>query len=230
MLENQADLEDQYKRTLKHVWRLHNLSGLSAAIYTQNTDVETECNGLQTYDRAVMKIDPAVLSAANSGLSNGPPMKIILPNALYARSTWKYTTDTPADDWYKPEFDSLAWKEGTGGFGTLGTPGIYVNTTWETSDIWLRREFSLKPEDLANIILEVFHDEDVEIYLNGVLALKQSGFITDYDDFDISKEAAAALHPGRNSIAVHCHQTTGGQGIDVGILTPQTESAVNSKP
>jgi hypothetical protein len=230
MLENQADLEDQYKRALRHVWRLHNLSGLSAAIYTQTTDVETECNGLQTYDRAVMKIAPAVLSAANSGLSNGPPMKIILPNALYARSTWKYTTDTPADDWYTPEFDSLAWKEGTGGFGTLGTPGIYVNTTWETSDIWLRREFSLKPEDLTKIILEVFHDEDVEVYLNGVLALKQSGFITDYDDFDISKEAAAALHPGRNTIAVHCHQTTGGQGIDVGILTPQTESAVNSKP
>jgi hypothetical protein len=31
--------------------------GLSAAVYTQLTDVETECNGLMTYDRAVTKVD-----------------------------------------------------------------------------------------------------------------------------------------------------------------------------
>jgi hypothetical protein len=60
----------------------------------------------------------------------------------------------------------------------------------------------------------------VEVYLNGVLALKLFGFITDYDEFEISNEAASALQPGRNTIAVHCHQTTGGQGIDVGILVP----------
>ncbi len=29
--------------------------GLSAAIYTQTTDVEIECNGLMTYDRKVIK-------------------------------------------------------------------------------------------------------------------------------------------------------------------------------
>jgi hypothetical protein len=30
--------------------------GLSAAIYTQTTDVEIECNGLMTYDRKVIKV------------------------------------------------------------------------------------------------------------------------------------------------------------------------------
>jgi hypothetical protein len=78
----------------------------------------------------------------------------------------------------------------------------------------------LKTEDLSGIKLQIFHDEDVEVYLNGVLAVKLSGFITDYDDFEISKAAATVLQPGRNTIAVHCHQTTGGQGIDVGILVP----------
>jgi hypothetical protein len=32
--------------------------GLSAAVYTQTTDVEIEVNGLMTYDRAVIKMDP----------------------------------------------------------------------------------------------------------------------------------------------------------------------------
>ncbi|MDD5694248.1 MAG: glycoside hydrolase family 2 TIM barrel-domain containing protein [Bacteroidales bacterium] len=35
--------------------------GMSAAVYTQTTDVETECNGLMTYDRAVVKMDTAVV-------------------------------------------------------------------------------------------------------------------------------------------------------------------------
>jgi hypothetical protein len=33
--------------------------GLSAAVYTQTTDVEIEVNGLLTYDREVLKLDPA---------------------------------------------------------------------------------------------------------------------------------------------------------------------------
>lgn len=39
--------------------------GCSAAIYTQTTDVERELNGFMTYDRAVDKLDPARVSAAN---------------------------------------------------------------------------------------------------------------------------------------------------------------------
>ncbi len=38
--------------------------GLSAAIYTQTTDVEIECNGLMTYDRKVIKVPENQLRAA----------------------------------------------------------------------------------------------------------------------------------------------------------------------
>jgi hypothetical protein len=38
--------------------------GLSAAIYTQTTDVEIECNGLMTYDRKVVKVPENQLKAA----------------------------------------------------------------------------------------------------------------------------------------------------------------------
>ena len=39
--------------------------GLSAAVYTQITDVEIEVNGLMTYDRAVVKMNQDVITAAN---------------------------------------------------------------------------------------------------------------------------------------------------------------------
>jgi len=43
-------------------------AGLSAAIYTQTTDVEIEVNGYLTYDRAVEKMDFAQVRAAHEGL------------------------------------------------------------------------------------------------------------------------------------------------------------------
>ena len=40
--------------------------GVSAAVYTQLTDVETEINGLITYDREIVKMDMDVLNELNS--------------------------------------------------------------------------------------------------------------------------------------------------------------------
>jgi hypothetical protein len=42
--------------------------GLSAAVYTQTTDVEIEVNGLLTYDRAVFKMEEGKLKAAHEKL------------------------------------------------------------------------------------------------------------------------------------------------------------------
>jgi len=43
--------------------------GLSAAVYTQTTDVEGEVNGLMTYDRKFIKIDPAMMRELNAPLT-----------------------------------------------------------------------------------------------------------------------------------------------------------------
>jgi hypothetical protein len=226
-------LADRYREMLKQVWKLCYLRGLSAAIYTQTADVETECNGLETYDRAVAKIAPEILLGANrSGLSE-VPKNIILADGLFGRANWRYTVEKPADGWSQTKFEDSGWKEGVGGFGTTGTPGIFLNTTWNTADIWLRRKFTLAAEDISQIKLHVFHDEDAEIYLNGTLAARLPSFVIDYDEFEISSVARTALHPGENTIAVHCHQTSGGQGIDVGLVIPESDSkskAANGNP
>lgn len=43
-------------------------TGFSAAIYTQTTDVESEVNGLFTYDRKILKVNEAKVRAANQAL------------------------------------------------------------------------------------------------------------------------------------------------------------------
>ena len=65
--KNIEDLTNGYERLLAKAWDLNATAGLSAVIYTQLTDVETECNGLLTYDREINKVVPERAAAANSG-------------------------------------------------------------------------------------------------------------------------------------------------------------------
>ncbi|MFO1022479.1 MAG: hypothetical protein U0903_17545 [Planctomycetales bacterium] len=51
---------------------IHN-SGLSAAVYTQTTDVEIEVNGLFTYDREVLKIPLDKIAPASTKISKSLP-------------------------------------------------------------------------------------------------------------------------------------------------------------
>jgi hypothetical protein len=214
-----APLTRRYLTLLRKVYALKDTPGLSAAVYTQTTDVETECNGLMTYDRALVKPDLATVAAANRGeFPPAPEIKVIVPAAQDEPVTWRYTFDKPADDWFKSDFDASSWKEGPAGFGTKGTPGSVVRTEWKSADIWLRREFTLGDEKLKDPQLLMHHDEDAQVYINGVIAAKTTGYTSEYDQFEISAEGRKALKPGRNVIAVHCHQTQGGQYIDVGVI------------
>ena len=56
-----------YEVILRRVHQLKHHPGLSAAVFTQLTDVETEDDGILTYDRALVKADPARLALANQG-------------------------------------------------------------------------------------------------------------------------------------------------------------------
>ncbi len=56
------------------------------------------------------------------------------------------------------------------------------------------------------------------MFLNGVLAAKADGYTTAYEPLSIRKEARAVLVRGSNLIAIRCHQTTGGQYVDAGIV------------
>ena len=149
-------------------------------------------------------------------LPQAPMVKTICPAADQAAADWSYTTTQPTGDWMTPAFDDHAWKTGKAGFGTRGTPGAVIGTTWNTGDIWLRRQFELPADKLHNAQLWLHHDEDAEVYINGVLALKTTGWTTSYDSFPLLPAGLAALKAGKKLVAVHCHQTSGGQYIDLG--------------
>ncbi len=161
--------------------------------------------------------------AANwAPIPKAPRITVVVPAADRQPAIWDYTTSAPADDWMGQLFDDSSWKRGQSGFGTKGTPGAIIGTTWQTDDIWLRREVDLPAGNCANIGAWLHHDEDAEVYINGVLALKAGGFAGNYDVFPLTPAGEAALKPGKNLIAIHCHQTNGGQYVDVGLVNIQS--------
>lgn len=211
-----------YEALLRKLHPMIGTEGLSAAIYTQTTDVEVEVNGLFTYDRRVTKLDAARIAAANRKMYTAPPpplrVLVLSPTALEARTEWAYVTETPATNWMAPDFDDASWRRGQGGFGTASTPGAKVGTEWNTANIWLRRTFDVKPWfKPAALRLNVHHDEDARVYLNGRLIAELPGFIGGYDVVTLDDRARQALMTGPNVLAVTCRQTRGGQYIDVGL-------------
>ena len=55
---------NEYER-LANILKEYIPLGFSAAVYTQTTDVEAETNGLMTYDRKVLKVDPERIRKIN---------------------------------------------------------------------------------------------------------------------------------------------------------------------
>ena len=65
--KNSAELTAAYKNLVNKVAKLKS-EGFGAAVYTQLTDVETEINGLMTYDREIIKIPLSELKKINGQL------------------------------------------------------------------------------------------------------------------------------------------------------------------
>jgi hypothetical protein len=184
--------------------------GLAAAVYTQTTDVEVEVNGVMTYDRGLTKLNDTA-PGIHARLFGPPPiLRPVVPTSVQEGQEWRFTTSDPGQGWEEPDFDDSGWIEGMGGFGNSNTPGSVVRTAWNSSEIWIRREFSL--------FLRIHHDEDAVVVLNGEEIASLTGYTTGYRLVPLTREAAALLTAGANTLAVHVRQTDGGQYIDVGIV------------
>jgi hypothetical protein len=149
-----------------------------------------------------------------------PEVVAVIPSSKDKAQSWRYTFTRPAAHWFKPDFNDLSWMTGPGGFGNRGTPNSVDRTTWNTSEIWLRREVVLPDVPFAHLELQVHADDYADIYLNGVLAGKVNKCTPDYVQIPISEDARKTLRPGANVLAVTCRDTGGGRYIDVGLVMP----------
>ena len=201
--------------------------------YTQWTDVEQEHNGLYYYDRKA-KFDLKRLhdaTARQAACEKGEPgapqpafqsqetEPVVLVGAVQdgkLSTPYRFVTETPASGWQGTSFDDSTWKSGLAPFGH--DERRRVRTPWTTKDIYLRKTFEFGGADIKTAELVVSYDEDTEVYLNGQKILSVKGFIGNYRQFEVTNAVQKALRKGANTLAIHTHQTVGGQFIDLALL------------
>lgn len=199
------ELIKEYTRLIHHMYPMIG-RGLSAAVYTQTTDVEGEVNGLMTYDRRKIKIDPALLRMLHSPLYQAP----------------RYNRPVTEDSEVSPQQLLIATADplvpATGAINrALFTAEAGPVTFGKGDNRWGLISFSADRVD--NLQLRILAHADVKIYLNGKLVVDK--FLQTkrhYDEINIS-EFKGYLRSGSNELLVQLNDVKSESLFDVGVYT-----------
>lgn len=157
----------------------------------------------------------------------------IAPMADEGGWTARYSREKQADGWQNPNFDDSSWKEGTAAFGS---PDLsFVRTEWkdEHSDLYVRREVNVTAADLEEDLMIIYsHDDVFELYINGTQVANTGEIWREGIRLPLDKKLKKLLKSGKNIIASHCHNTTGGAYTDFGLykqLRPKAGNVLQAK-
>lgn len=218
-LADQDSLEREYLRVTGALRGMIGL-GLSAAIYTQMSDVETEVNGLVTYDRAVTKFRAEALAPLHASLmKESRKARIVLEDSSQRPQPWRYSFEQPAAGWERSDFEDSAWRQGLAGFGQNDLPRFRAGTPWESKQIWLRRTFANDAEAAALFMTLYQNVTYTEVYLNGQRIYEARNPRIQrrhYTHVDVSPYARL-LKKGQNVLAIHAVKEQGPRAIDAGL-------------
>jgi hypothetical protein len=139
----------------------------------------------------------------------------ILPAADETAYTVSYTEAQPAAGWIKPGFDDNQWKTATAPFGDNDEAA----TQWKTKNLWVRRVFNLDNTDIDKLFLKINHDDNTEVYLNGAKIYGYTGWLNKFAYIPLTDAAKQSLKKGRNVLAIHVANTSGGAWLDAGLST-----------
>lgn len=145
-----------------------------------------------------------------------PQYRTLIPTVREQPYRARYTFKQPAAGWEKAGFAAAsAWPEGAAPFTDNQSEH---GTAWTGGDIWVRRTVRVAdPKTSGPLRLLMQHDDDAEVYLNGVLLTKQPGYNSKYDFFDVPPAARQALRAGDNLLALHATSPRGGEYLDAGL-------------
>lgn len=146
----------------------------------------------------------------------------VLPAADEQAYKCQYTENEPTGDWQGIKYDDSKWKTGTAPFSDDKTQ---AKTVWASKNIWVRRIFTLNDLNIDRLFLKLYHDDNVEVYLNGEKIYEKIGWTSDFKLIPLKEKIKNSLVKGRNVLAIHCANTAGGAWLDAGLV-----NEVKAKP
>jgi len=189
-----------------------NTDGLNESVTTHWTGVQQSLLGLINVDGKVYRFLGDAEKAYKTVLAAGDE------KAYH----FTYTEKTPATGWNLPGFKDVAWSSNPAPFGDLSAQAA---TEWKSDQLWARRSFALNDGIPKVLYLKISHDDNVEVYLNGIEIFKKTGYTDQkYVYIPVKDEALKSLKKDNNVLAVYIKNTAGGQWLDLGLSTDHPES------
>ena len=146
-------------------------------------------------------------------------LETVVPMATEEAWTGLYTRTTPAAGWEKPDYNPQGWKEGKAAWGSDGLTAVRTKWSDLNSDLYVRRTIDLKAADLGSDLYLVYsHDDVFEIFINGTKVADTGETWREGVKLHLDGDLKKLLKPGKNVIAAHCHNTTGGAYTDFGLF------------
>ncbi|MEZ4962778.1 MAG: PA14 domain-containing protein [Saprospiraceae bacterium] len=131
LIATSDELLARYEQLYRELLPMVEKDGLSAAVYTQVSDIETENNGLMTYDRKVMKIDPSILTMTHAGFI---PPKPKAAARIFTKNTNVILESTRPDATIQYAFEDgkngMVWQNYTAPIPMKKTTTFYTKATW----------------------------------------------------------------------------------------------------
>jgi hypothetical protein len=140
--------------------------------------------------------------------------KEILPTVMETAYQAQITETDPGKGWNNNAYNDKDWKTADAPFGDTDN----VGTPWKSGNLWYRRSFDLNSADLGEIYLKMFHDDNVEVYLNGEQIYKCECWTNEYKYYPLAESFKKKLRKKGNVLAIHVKNTAGGQFLDAGIV------------
>ena len=153
------------------------------------------------------------------GLQQEYILSPIAPMADEERWEGRVSREVQKDGWQAEDFNAEAWDVQKAAWGS---PNLdYISSRWsrENTDVYIRREVELTADQLAeDLYLKYSHDDVFQLYVNGTEVASTGETWVDNVVLHVDEEMKKLFHEGKNIIAAHCHNTTGGAYADFGLF------------
>ncbi len=155
-----------------------------------------------------------------------PPETLLAPGANKPADCY-YTERKPGKSWMNENFNPKEWMQGKLPLGSGWNNE--AATEWKSKEVWMRRIFTLEQVPADPILLQLRHDDDVEVYLNGQLVYECKGcYTSDLKLFALDEQIRKSLKKGNNVLAIHCTNTGGFAWVDAGLVTQKKMAGIKS--
>ena len=132
---------------------------------------------------------------------------------LPAPGIWRYTSESPPLDWASPDFSEANWQSAPILSGSTNYVPHSQRAVTPRTNLWLRTGFELSHVPTGKLVCRLSRNQEAQVLLNGVPVAP----VADWSDTGMlltcSPASQAALHPGRNILAMHCEVADGGAPI-----------------